>query len=112
MGRFPAPVELADEARICVVTMALPAPHTEITDGYTIWVAPHGDQREFGSRVFRALASAIIGPSSRSTSQVCALAAWLALPPDLVAMAGGLDAAIEEQAWATEGLLRYWWPSL
>lgn len=91
-----------------VVVVALPG-RTEIADAATIWVSPHDDQRELGSRIFRGLASAIIGPTCRTRAQICSLASWLAAPPELVREVGGLEEAIAEQTWATDEMIRTWW---
>lgn len=108
IGRFPDPHDLVADAGMDVVIVPLPG-RTEIADAATIWVSPHDDQREFGSRIFRGLASAIIGPTCRTRAQICSLASWLAAPPELVALVGGLEEAIAEQTWATDEMIRSWW---
>lgn len=109
---FPSPRHLAAVAGCAIEAVALPAGHTHLTDGRTIWYAPHPDRRERGTRIFRGLASAILGQGGGHSQHAgWYLAGRLAAPPLLVRRVG-IDAAVELQTWATEEFLRAWWAAV
>jgi hypothetical protein len=111
LDAFPHPYAIADVLGFRVVEVpSLPAGAEQMTDGRTIWVAWAHDQRQRGSRLFRAIAAALLSAQGAPRSEAAAyeLAAKLAVPPELMRRVG-LDETIRRQAWATECLIRWWW---
>ncbi|WP_438029131.1 hypothetical protein [Sorangium sp. So ce233] len=93
--------------------VAVPGGLPYLTDGRTVWVRHHPDQRVRGTTAFVAISSAVLALQrvERTRDAVVALAGRLAAPPALV-MDLGLDETIRRQPWATERFLVWWWSSL
>ncbi len=113
MAGFPDPRDLASAMSLRVEDVpSLPCPVEQLTDGRTLWVVADPDQRVRGTRMFRGIASAVLGidGSVRSATWVEVLAGRLAAPPLLVSQLG-LAEAVKRQRWATEQFVTWCWAS-